>query len=62
MNATDRRVSNTFRVWLTRNDGSVDDLRRLCERETTEADHPHAVEIQQNVPIYDAAHLGGLSQ
>jgi len=53
--------SGPDRVWLKRDDGSVEDLKRLCDRETTPDDCPHAVEILQNVPIYDAAGFGDLA-
>lgn len=42
-------------VWIRRNDGSLDDFKRLCERQTNPADWPYAAEIMQNVPIYNAS-------
>lgn len=49
-------------VWITRNDGSVEDLKRLTGRETQASDWPHAEEILQNVPIYDAAKFAALGE
>ena len=49
--------SNRFRVWLSQRDGSVEDLKLLCERTTVASDCPLADDIQQNVPIYDAADI-----
>lgn len=49
------------RVWLTRHDGSVEDLKRLCDRTTRAGDHPLAARIEQNVPIYDAGGMDDLS-
>lgn len=48
-------------VWITRDSGSVDELDRLCGRETDIEDWPCASEIQQKTPIYDAAAVSGLS-
>lgn len=42
-------------VWVRRDDGKLNDLKRLCERETNPAEWPFASEIKQNVLIYDAA-------
>lgn len=58
--ANDSRPGGTEPVWITRNDGSVEDLKRLCGRETRAADWPHASEIRANIPVYDAAGLADL--
>lgn len=42
-------------VWITRDAGSVDGLKRLCDRDTPAEDWPLATEIRQNTPVYDAA-------
>ncbi|SMD06444.1 phytanoyl-CoA dioxygenase family protein [Primorskyibacter flagellatus] len=43
------------KVWINRTDGELDDLVRLCDRETRLEDWPHAQATEQNVLIYDAA-------
>ncbi|MFY0633466.1 MAG: phytanoyl-CoA dioxygenase family protein [Vannielia sp.] len=48
------------RVWISRNDGSLDELKRICDRTTNLEDWPHAVEVEQNVLIYDAADAAAL--
>ena len=48
-------------VWIKRDAGCVDDLKRLCERDTNPADWPFAAEIKQNVPIYDAADAAAMT-
>ncbi|MCO6384144.1 phytanoyl-CoA dioxygenase family protein [Oceanicola sp. 502str15] len=47
-------------VWISRNDGSLDELKRICDRTTNLEDWPHAVEVEQNVLIYDAADAAAL--
>jgi ectoine hydroxylase-related dioxygenase (phytanoyl-CoA dioxygenase family) len=39
--------------WLSRDDCRVEDLTALVDRRTLLADHPHAVEVRGNVPVYD---------
>lgn len=53
--------SHTSRVWLSRDDGTVEALSELCARETRQEDCPNASEIAQKVPIYDAALFEGMS-
>jgi ectoine hydroxylase-related dioxygenase (phytanoyl-CoA dioxygenase family) len=38
--------------WYSPADCRVDDLRALVEQSTDQADHPHADEVLQNVPVY----------
>jgi ectoine hydroxylase-related dioxygenase (phytanoyl-CoA dioxygenase family) len=38
--------------WYSPADCRVDDLRALVEHATDQADHPHADEVLQNVPVY----------
>lgn len=44
-------------VWISRNDGKLDDLKRLCERDTNLTEWPFAADVQQNVPIYNASEV-----
>ncbi|MEM9582662.1 MAG: phytanoyl-CoA dioxygenase family protein [Pseudomonadota bacterium] len=41
-------------VWLTDGSGSLDNLKRLVERDTDPSDYPLAAHIAQNTVIYDA--------
>ncbi|MFJ5260008.1 phytanoyl-CoA dioxygenase family protein [Streptomyces sp. NPDC088387] len=42
------------RVWLSGQDCDLDAFRALVERTTDAADHPHAVSVDRNVPVYDS--------
>jgi ectoine hydroxylase-related dioxygenase (phytanoyl-CoA dioxygenase family) len=42
-------------TWISRNDGTLDDLKTLCDRQTRIEDWPHAEATEQNILIYDAA-------
>jgi ectoine hydroxylase-related dioxygenase (phytanoyl-CoA dioxygenase family) len=42
-------------TWISRNDGTLDDLKTLCDRQTQIEDWPHAEATEQNILIYDAA-------
>ena len=44
--------------WYTEQSGTVADLQTLIQQHTQAADYPHAVEIKNNVPVYDGATLG----
>jgi ectoine hydroxylase-related dioxygenase (phytanoyl-CoA dioxygenase family) len=39
-------------TWFTPDDCRLEDFRALVERQTDPADHPHAADVVQNVPIY----------
>ncbi len=47
--------------WLTAADCRLDEFIELVETPTSLADYPHAVGVEQNVVVYDAASLGGLA-
>lgn len=43
--------------WLEESDFDLDDFRAQVERHTEPADHPHAAEVRDNVPVYSAPAL-----
>ncbi len=47
--------------WLTAADCRLDEFIELVETPTSLADYPHAVEVEQNVVIYDASMVAGLA-
>lgn len=49
------------RTWLTEEDCDLDAFRSLVEQRTDPADHPSALRIEQNVPLYDSARLRDLA-
>ncbi|MER5428115.1 phytanoyl-CoA dioxygenase family protein [Streptomyces sp. NPDC002588] len=49
------------RIWLTEADCDLDAFRSLVERRTEPADHPSALRIEQNVPLYDSGRLRSLA-
>lgn len=54
--------SSNSKVWLSRSDGTVTELIEQCSRKTLADDCPNAIEIAQNVPVYDASNFGSLSE
>ena len=44
-------------TWFTAADCRLEDFRTVCEQKTEPADHPHAVDVVDNVPVYP----GGLA-
>jgi len=48
-------------VWINRDDGSLDELKRICDQETVLEDWPHAEASEQNVLIYDAVKASQLT-
>ncbi len=57
MDAARTLEPQTRRYGLTLDDCRLDDFRRLVERQSSLADHPHAKSIEKNVVIYDSAAL-----
>ncbi|WP_340374103.1 phytanoyl-CoA dioxygenase family protein [Streptomyces sp. SS7] len=49
------------RTWLTEEDCALDVFRSLVEQRTDPADHPSALRIEQNVPLYDSGRLRELT-
>lgn len=49
-----RAVQRRERVWLAPGSGLLEDLKRLCETETSLSDWPNAADVQGKVLIYDA--------
>ncbi|KOV61870.1 phytanoyl-CoA dioxygenase family protein [Streptomyces sp. MMG1121] len=45
------------RTWLSEQDCDLDAFRALIDRTTRLADHPHAVSVRDNVPLYDGERL-----
>lgn len=43
--------------WLSEDDCDVDELRALVATRTELSGYPHAVEVRDNVPVYDSAQL-----
>lgn len=44
-------------VWMTNDSCSLDDFRAVAEQTTRAATYPLAIDIQRNIPIYDAAEI-----
>ena len=55
MKEDSKRAMRSKSIWISRDSGSLDGLKRLCETETVASDWPFAQEVRDNVPIYDAS-------
>ncbi|KUN86095.1 phytanoyl-CoA dioxygenase family protein [Streptomyces griseoruber] len=49
------------RTWLTEEDCDLDVFRSLVEQRTDPADHPSALRVERNVPLYDSGRLRELT-
>lgn len=53
----EKPLISTSAVWMNSDSCSIDEFRAVVEQTTRAADYPLAVDIQKNIPIYDAAEI-----
>ncbi|MEY4698397.1 MAG: hypothetical protein RIT14_2825 [Pseudomonadota bacterium] len=55
-----KAAARAARIYLKSEECRLEDLARLCDRQTDLADYPFAADVQKNVLIYDCAALHGV--